>query len=51
MGYHVYLWHGTLVYCQFKVTGWAIMFICGMVLRSTGTLKPSWLGHGLVKQI
>jgi len=26
--------------CQFKVTGWDIMFICGMVLRCAGTLKP-----------
>jgi len=25
---------------QFKVTGWGIMFICGMVLRCAGTLKP-----------
>jgi len=24
---------GWLVQCQFKVTGWGIMFICGMVLR------------------
>jgi len=23
---------GWLVQCQFKVTGWDIMFICGMVL-------------------
>jgi len=24
---------------QFNVTGWGIMFICGMVLRCDGTLK------------
>jgi len=29
-----------LAQCQFKVTGWGIMFICGMVLRFSGTLKP-----------
>jgi len=29
-----------LAQCQFKVTGWCIMFICGMVLRYTRTLKP-----------
>jgi len=28
-----------LAQCQFKVTGWGIMFICGMVLCA-GTLKP-----------
>jgi len=27
-------------WCQFKVTGWGIMFICGMVLERAGTLKP-----------
>jgi len=32
--------------CQFNVTGWGIMFICGMVLRCAGTLKPgSSLDH------
>jgi len=31
---------GCLAQCQFKVTGWGIMFICGMVLRCAGTLKP-----------
>jgi len=25
---------------QFKVTGWDIMFICGMVLQCAGTIKP-----------
>jgi len=25
-----------LVHCQFKVTGWGIMLICGMVLRCAG---------------
>jgi len=29
-----------LAQCQFKVTGWGIMFICGMVLRCAGTIKP-----------
>jgi len=29
-----------LARCQFKVTGWGIMLICGMVLRCAGTLKP-----------
>jgi len=24
---------------QFKVTGWGIVFICGMVLRCAGTIK------------
>jgi len=32
---------GWLAQCQFNVTGWGIVFICGMVLRYTGTLKPS----------
>jgi len=27
--------HGWLVQCQFNVTGWGIMFICGMVTRCT----------------
>jgi len=31
---------GWLAQCQFKVTGWGIMFICGMVRRCAGTLKP-----------
>jgi len=26
-----------LVQCKFKVTGWGIMFICGMVLRCAYT--------------
>jgi len=26
-----------LAQCQFKVTGWGIMFICGIVLRCTDT--------------
>jgi len=29
-----------LAQCQFNVTGWGIMFICSMVLRCAGTLKP-----------
>jgi len=29
---------GWLAQCQFNVTGWCIMFICGMVLRCAGTL-------------
>jgi len=29
-----------LAQCQFKVTGWGIMFISDMVLRFAGTLKP-----------
>jgi len=29
-----------LAQCQFKVTGWGITFIGGMVLRCAGTLKP-----------
>jgi len=29
-----------LTQCQFNVTGWGIMFICGMVLRCDGNLKP-----------
>jgi len=32
--------HGWLAKCQFKMTGWGIMFICGMVLRCAST-KPS----------
>jgi len=28
-----------LAQCQFNVTRWGIMFICGMVLRCDGTLK------------
>jgi len=31
---------GWLAQCRLKVTGWDIMFICGMVLRCTGKLKP-----------
>jgi len=30
---------GWLAQCQYKVTGWGNMFICGMVLRCAGTLK------------
>jgi len=30
-----------LAQCQFKVIGWDIMFICGMVFRCAGTIKPS----------
>jgi len=30
-----------LAQCQFNVTGWGIMFICGMVLRCASTVKPS----------
>jgi len=30
---------GRLAQCQLNVTGWGIMFICGMVLRCAGTLK------------
>jgi len=33
---------GWLAQCQFKVTGWGIVFICGMVLWCAGTSK-----HGL----
>jgi len=29
-----------MVQCQFNVTGWGIMFICSMVLRCAGILKP-----------
>jgi len=29
-----------LAQCQFKVTGWGIMFICGTVLRCTDAFKP-----------
>jgi len=38
---------GWLAQCQFKVTGWGIMLICGMVLWCVGTLKP-WLDSGPV---
>jgi len=31
--------HDSLGQCQFKVTGWGIMFICGMVLQCAGKLK------------
>jgi len=31
---------GWLAQCQFNVTGWGIMFICGMVHRCAGILKP-----------
>jgi len=31
---------GWFAQCQFKVTGWGIMFICGMVLQCAGKLKP-----------
>jgi len=33
--------HGWLFQCQFKVTGSGVMFICGMVFRCTGLLKPA----------
>jgi len=29
-----------LVRCQNKVSGWSISFICGIVLRCVGSLKP-----------
>jgi len=32
---------------QIKVTGWGIMFICGMVLQCAGTLIPSLRLHQL----
>jgi len=32
--------HGWLARCQHKVTGWGIMFICGMVLQCAGTVEP-----------
>jgi len=38
--------HDWLAQWQFKVNGWGIMFICGMVLRCAGTLKKkkrSWV--------
>jgi len=38
---------GWLARCQFKVTGWGIMLIYGMVLRCAGTLKI-WLQSGPV---
>jgi len=28
-----------LAQSQFKVTGWGVMFICGMVLRCPGTVN------------
>jgi len=31
---------GWLAQCQFNVTGWGMMFICGMVLWCAGALKP-----------
>jgi len=35
-----------LAWCQYKVNGWCIMFICGMVHWCAGTLKPgSSLDH------
>jgi len=37
---HDSLYQGWLARCQFKVTVWGIMFICGMVLRCGGTLNP-----------
>jgi len=33
---------GWLAQCQFKVTGWGVMFICGMVLQCPGTLRPGF---------
>jgi len=39
-----------LAQCQFKVTGWDIMFICGMVLWCTGTIKPG-LSLDVLQQI
>jgi len=35
--------HDWLVQCQFKVTGWDIVFICGMVLRCAGTHNSAWV--------
>jgi len=41
---------GWLVQCQYNVTEWGIVFICGMVLQCTGTLKPDKsLNHQLIK--
>jgi len=37
--YHLGLEKGWLAQCQFKVTGWGILFICGMVLQCAGKLK------------
>jgi len=28
--------------CQYKVTGWGIMFICDVVLWCAGTVKPGF---------
>jgi len=39
-----------LAQCQFNVTGWGIMFICGMVLRCADTLKPG-LSQDQLQQI
>jgi len=36
------LQQGWFAQCQYNVTEWGIMFICGMILRCAGTLKP-WL--------
>jgi len=32
---------GWLIQCQFNVTVWGIMLICGMVLQRTDTLKTA----------
>jgi len=33
--------HGWLAQCQFNVTGWGIMFSCGMVFRCAGIIDPA----------
>jgi len=34
--YHLRLEQGWLAQCEFKVTGWGIMFLCSMVLWCAG---------------
>jgi len=36
-----------LAQCQFKVTGWDIMFICGMILQCAGNLNWFEVGPGI----
>jgi len=39
-----------LAQCQFKVTGWGIMFICGIALQCAGKLNKPGLSLDQIQQ-
>jgi len=44
LGFTIYgLEQDWLSQCQYKMTGWGIIFICGMVYGCPGTLNPVWV--------